>query len=29
MIELLKTNEDLIDIMLGVVDATDKEWGNN
>jgi hypothetical protein len=29
MIELLKTNENLIDIMLGVIDATDKEWGNN
>ena len=29
MIELLKSNENLIDIMMGVVDATDKEWGNN
>ena len=29
MIELLKSNENLFDIMMGVVDATDKEWGNN
>ena len=29
MIELLKTHEDLIEIMLGVVAATDQEWGTN
>ena len=29
MIELLKTQEDLKAVMLGVVEATEKGWGNN
>ncbi len=28
MIELSKTTDNLIEIMLGVVEATDNEWGN-
>jgi hypothetical protein len=28
MIDLIKSTDNLIDIMLGVVEATDNEWGN-